>query len=588
MAKLRYLIIALSLVWKSSRKWTILLLISQLFQAILPLILLYLSKLIIDSLSELKITVDFNTIGIYILIFGFIQLLIAIINNYQQLITETQQQLVSDYMSTVIIAKATEIDISYYENAEFINTFHQAQRQALFRPVQILRNLTDFFQSTLLIISLASLLIFLHWSIALILVCFAMPVAWVKWHYSKKIFDWEKNRTELERESAYLNSVLTTDEYAKEVRIFNLGKLLLDRFKLLRTKLFDEKYRINSQRAKAGVIARSSEIIALTVCYGFIAWRAFVGSITIGDLVMFLQAFQRGQSALQKMLSSIVGLYSNRLFITHVFDLLNVKSILVKPQSFKPLERLNGIVDIKDLNFNYPNIDMPVLKNINLQFKVGQVIAFVGENGSGKTTLIKLLCRLYDPVKGGIYWDNTNIKDVALSALRKRISIICQDFSKYQFTIGENIQIGDFEKTISQEKIINAAKFTGASKFIETYPKQYNQRLGRWFKQGKELSGGQWQKIALSRAFYKDADLIILDEPSSSIDPIAEAEIFDRFRNMSTDKILILITHRLYNLKIADQIVVLHKGEVAEIGTHEELINKNGQYSKMFEKQADN
>lgn len=588
MAKLRYIIIALSLVWTSSKKWTIMLIISQLFQAILPLVLLYLSKLIIDSISELKETGDFNTIGVYILIFGAIQLLIAIINNYQQLITETQQQLVSDYMSTIIIDKATEIDISYYENAEFIDTFHQAQRQALFRPIQILRNLTDFIQSTFLLISLTSLLIILHWSIAVILVCFAMPVAWVKWHYSKKLFNWEKNRIELERESAYLNNVLTTDEYAKEVRIFNLGKILLARFKSLRNRLFDEKYRINSQRAKAGVIAKSSEIIAMTICYGFIAWRAFLGSITIGDLVMFFQAFRRGQSALQKMLNSIVGLYNNRLFITHVFDLLNVKSILAHSQSPKPLEQLSEVVEIKHLYFNYPNIDIPVLKNINLQFKKGQVIAFVGENGSGKTTLIKLLCRLYDPVKGNIYWDNTNIKDVTLSELRKRISVIYQDFSKYQFTVGENIQISEFEKNISQEKTIEAARLTGSSKFIEDFPKQYDQRLGRQFRHGHEISGGQWQKIALSRAFYKDAELIILDEPSSSIDPIAEAEIFDRFRAMSTDKILVLITHRLYNLKIADQIVVLHEGEVIEIGTHKELINKNGQYSKMFEKQITN
>ena len=586
MSSTRYIKQSLGFVWRSSKKWTILLLLSQVIQAILPLAMLYLTKLIVDSITEIKQSGDFQIILTYILIFGVVHLIQALVQNYQVLISETQQQLVSDYMSTVIIDKAISLDLSYYENAAYFNTFHQAQRQASYRPVQILRNLTDFLKSSLLLISLSSLLIYLHWAISVILICFALPIAAVRWYYSRKMFEWEKNRTALEREAGYLNQVLTTDSYAKEVRIFNLGEILLDKFKGVRKSLFDEKYKINEQKAKAGVFAKTAEIVAMTMSYAFIAFRTFQGSITIGDLVMFFQAFQRGQGAIQQLLSSVVGLYNNRLFLSHLFDLLNVQSTLPrakKPKLFTPLDKS---IQLQNVNFTYPKTDKQVLKNINLKLEKGQVVAFVGENGSGKTTLIKLLCRLYDPNSGNINWDGTDIREMELQDLRKRISVIYQDFSKYQFSAGENIQIGDFGKPLSETKRKQAAEQSGASNFIESFPKQYDQKLGRWFKQGQELSGGQWQKIALARAFYKEAELIILDEPSSSIDPLAEAAIFERFKELAKDKILILITHRLYNLKLADKIVVLHDGEVKDIGNHEELMQTCELYKSMVEKQV--
>ncbi len=577
---------ALLFVWKSSKKWTILLLVSQLVQALLPLALLYLTKLIVDSIAELKQSGDFETILQYILIFGAVQLLGAIVQNYQQLITETQQQLVSDYMSTVIIDKAVSVDMSYYENPAFFNTFHQAQRQALFRPVQILRNLTDLIRNILLLGSLAGLLIFLHWSIALILVCFALPIAGVRWYYSKEMFIWEKNRTELEREASFLNMVLTGDNYAKEVRIFNLGEGLLNRFREVRKALFTEKYNIANQRAKAGVFAKGAEIIAMTTSFCFIAWRAFQGSITIGDLVMFFQAFQRGQVAIQQSLSSLVGLYDNRLFLSHLFELLKVKSLLTTPEAPQNIKPIQEGLELKNVSFAYPGTQKNVLKNIDLKLEKGKVIALVGENGSGKTTLVKLLCRLYDPSEGNIYWDKTNLKEFRLKELRKQITVIYQDFSSYQFSVKENIQIGDFQNKASFSRTESAANFSGASDFIEKFPNKYDQMLGRWFADGQELSGGQWQKIALARAFYKAADIIILDEPSSAIDPLAEAEIFNRFQEMAKGKILILVTHRLYNLKIADTIVVLKEGKIEDSGSHDELIQSSNLYKSMFEKQA--
>jgi len=510
----------------------------------------------------------------------------TVVTNYQQHVTTVQSQLVSDYMASVIIDKATALDMSYYENAAFHNNFHQAQRQSLYRPVLILRNLSELFKSSLLLLSLSSLIIILHWGVAIILILFAIPIAAVKWYYSTKMYEWEINRTAFERESVYLSQVLTTDAYAKEVRIFNLANPLKAKFKTLRELLYKEKYKISNKQAQAGVLAKGAEILAMTCAYGYIAFKAFHGQITIGDLVMFFQAFQRGQSAIQQLLGAGVGLYNNRLFLTQLFDLLEMPSILQESEEPIELEGSPETLSLEQVSFIYPYTDVQVLTDITLTLRKGQVIALVGENGSGKTTLIKLLCRLYDPTSGIIKWDGTDITKVSLTDLRSRISVIYQDFSKYHFTVGENIAIGDYADEMVKEHTVQAATYTGAHDFISELPEQYDQQLGRWFKGGHELSGGQWQKIALSRAFYKDADIIILDEPSSSIDPLAEASIFQHFRATANDKILSLITHRIYNLKMADQIVVLDGGHIVEIGDHKTLMDLQGTYKAMFDQQS--
>lgn len=582
---LAYISAALNFVWQSSRKWTILLIISQLLQAILPLINLYLIKLIVDEATESQGAEAFNEILYYIVAFGMVKWVQSLIQNYQLLISETQQQLVSDYMSNLIIDKAISLDLSYYENSKYHDTFHQAQRQAMYRPVQILRALTDFLRTTFLLISIAGLLIFLHWGIAIVLIFFALPIAAVKWYYSKKLYEWESKRTHLEREAHYLNEVLTADTYAKEVRIFALGEILKQNFIAVRKALFQEKYRIGRQRVSSGILAHTFEILALTATYGFIVWRTFRGNITVGDLVMYFQAFQQGQAAIQQALASMVNIYNNRLFLTHIFDLLKVSSRLQIVEKTVPLPSLSHAVQLQNVQFQYPETERQVLKDINLEFKKGQVIALVGENGSGKTSLVKLLCRLYDPTAGHITWDGINIKHVDVSELRQRISVIYQDFAKYHFTLDRNIRIGELALALNEEKRQMSIEKSGASDMVNNLPKGFEQQLGRKFKNGTELSGGQWQKVALARAFYKNAEIIILDEPSSAIDPLAEAAIFEHFREIAKDKILILVTHRLYNLKIADQIVVLQMGKIVEQGTHAELLERQGLYTSMFKKQ---
>ncbi len=579
----------IKLVWECSRKWTVLLFISQILNAILPIAQLYLTKLIVDSIT-VKTSIDFQTILIYIIIFGVIQIISALIENYQLLFSESQQQKVTDVISTQVAKKGSEIDLSYYENSAFYNNFHQAQTQSLHKPVQVLRSLTDLISSAFLLISLGGLLLYLHWGITLILISFAIPIAWVKWHYTRVLYKWEVDKITTQRESNYYYQLLTTDFYAKEIRIFNLSSYFSNKFTSLRTRLFDEKYKINSRKASYGFMAKSMEVIAMISTFAFISWRTVNGFLTIGDLVMFLQAFQKGQIAIQKSLAATISLYNSRLFLSHLYELLDLKSSIKEPNEFTPVDSLREGLRIENLSFKYPQTEKEVLKNISLGFKKGEVVALVGENGSGKTTLVKLLCRLYNPSEGVIYWDDTQIRNTSLRSWRDKIAVIFQDFARYQFSVKENITLSDIENNTNSERMLETAvSYSGASEFIGNFPNKFDQMLGRWFKKGQELSGGQWQKIALSRAFYKNkAQLLILDEPTSSIDPISEADIFSNLKKISNDNIVVLVTHRLYNLKSADRIIVFEEGKVVQEGNHVQLASIDGLYKDMFEKQLKN
>ncbi len=585
----KHIVQALLFVWQSSKKWTILRLILLIVQSVLPLSTLYLIKLVVDSITTtLQLPVaqrDFSDTIIYVLLFGVIAFINAIANILAQLASETQQQLVADHMSAILQAKSIEIDLEYYENPHYHNTFHRAQKQSLYRPVQLLNSLTSFLQSGLSLTAIAGLLVFLHWSIALVLILSTLPLVIVRLRYSKKLYTWEKSRTSLERESRYLNQLMTDVKFAKEVRIFDFGKVLSDKFSNLRKRLFQEKFNIQKHRSWASFAAHGGEILAVTGTYLFIAYRTVQGNITIGDLVMYFQAFQKGQSLLQTVMRSLVQLYENRLFLNYIFEFLQLQPKIKaaeNPSSFP--ESLKEGIQFENITFQYPLTQKQVLKDISATFPKGKVIALVGENGSGKTTLIKLLCRLYDPDSGSIRLDGIDIKKGDLPQLRSKIAVIYQDFAHYFFTAGENIQISDLQQP-SREKMIAAAQASGVDDFIKQLPNTYDQKLGREFFDGAELSIGQWQKIALSRAFYKDAEIIILDEPTSSIDPLAEHKIFSQLNALKKNKIIILVTHRLYNLKMADKIIVMDAGRIIEKGTHEELVTKEGIYKRMFEKQ---
>lgn len=577
-------------VWRSGPKWSVIKSGLLVIQSILPLLSLYLMKLVVDSvaagLSNADKTSAFNEVLLYIALFGILGLLIAICNIVEQFVNETQQQLVVNYISDLIHSKSNEIDLEYYDNSKYHDTFHRAQQEASYRPLQILNSLSGSLQSGLSLTVISGLLVSLHWIIVVLLFVTVIPGVIVKLKYIEKLYDWERNRTSTARKAIYFSNLQTFRIYAKEMRIFNLGNLFKQRFKQLVKQLFIEKYRITIHRSRIELLARTFEILAVIGTYAFVAHRTVSGAITLGSLVMYFQAFQKGQNLMQSMLKGLTNLYNNKLFLNNLFEFLEIKRKIVDPPQPQPIPHLiQEAVVFKDVNFQYPSGTRRILNNISLTIKPGETIAIVGENGAGKTTLIKLLCRLYDCTGGNIFFDGTDITNFTAAALREKISVIFQDYVKYDLDARENIRLGNIKIPTDDELIIKAAGQSGADKVINGLPGGYENILGKYFEDGEELSAGQWQKIALARVFYSDAQIIVLDEPTNSIDPLAEYEFFQRLKHLSGDKIIILISHRLSNVKIADRIYMMKKGEIIEQGSHEELVRLDNKYSEMFKNQ---
>ncbi len=585
-AYLAPLVKALQLVWRSTRKWTLIHFALLFVQAALPLGLLYLTKAIIDALTQPGEQEDFQEVLWYIGLLGLTWLLIHGFQSLAQFVSETQQHLFIDFMASAMQEKSVSVDLAYYENPEYHNTFHKAQQEAPYRPIQVLNEFFSLVQNALSLAGIAGLLFFLHWGIALLLLAAAIPNVLIKLKFSRRLYVWERARVGMERRGWYINDVLTSSFYAKEVRLFGFGPYLMARYRELRRLLFGEKNRILRQRAIADLSGKAIEVLAISAAYAYTAWRAFQQAITLGSLAMYFQAFQRGQSHLQQVFQSLARLYQHRLFLSFLFDFLSLEpQVKESPQPRSLPAKLQHGIRFEGVGFRYPLTEKAVLADIHLEIRKGEVVALVGRNGSGKTTLLKLLCRLYDPTAGSIRFDGLDLKDCRLAEVRGKVGIIFQDYAHYHLTAAENIQIAGLGQPEGPGRIADAARRSDADGFISQLPKGYDNLLGRHYEEGIELSGGQWQKIALARAFYRDAEIVVLDEPTSAIDPISEYDIFAQFRELAKDKIVILVTHRLYNLKLADRIVVLDEGRIAEQGAHEELMQRQGLYYQMFEKQ---
>jgi ATP-binding cassette, subfamily B, bacterial len=578
--------IILAAVWNSSRWWTVSHFIILLLLSALPLVGFVLLKDILDVLTQSNAPITLLQLRGPIIALAVVLVLTSLLQNLSAYITEVQEQLIQDYMSGIIQEKSITLDMAYYDNPAFFDTLHRAQEEAAYRPSMILQAMMSLVQSLLSVAAVGVLLAAQHWGIALLLVVTAIPAVLIKIKYSRKLYEVQRNTTRLNRRSWYLSMVLTRSEYAKELRLFEYGAQLRGWFKGVRKQLFDTKRYVQWQRSVASGIVQALEALAFVAALAYAIHLSVIGQLTVGGLILYYQVFQRGQASLQQFLNSLVQLYHNQLFIRNIGDFLDLKPAMNRLQPFEDTPLSIQEILIKNLSFQYPNADKWVLKNIDLNIKKGQVIALVGENGSGKTTLIKLLCRLYDATEGSIFINGKDIRHFDTAAWRHRMTVIFQDFTRYHFTVKDNIGIGNIHAIIDDERVRTAAERTTAHQFIQSFPHQYDTVLGKEYAEGgTELSGGQWQKIALARAFYKDADIIVLDEPTSAIDPLAEHDIFMQFKDMARDKILILITHRLYNLKSADCIFVLDKGSIVESGTHDALLQLRGGYFKMFDKQ---
>jgi ATP-binding cassette subfamily B protein len=577
---------ALNLIWQCSRRLTLASLVLVFVQSLLPLAGLYIMKMVVDAVATNR-QFNFERVAILISLSAIIALFEILCSSIAEIIRAAQSRAITDHMHDILQAKSIEVDLEYYENSRYYDTLHRAQQESSIRPNRILVNLLQIAQNGISLVTMVGLIISIHWSLAIFLIVAAVPGLWVQLTHAGKLFSWEREQTHLERQGWYMSDLLTRDSHAKEIRLFNLAPLFIDRFRLVREKLGSEKLNLLRRRAIGQGIGNALATIMAFTAYGYTAYRALQGVVTVGDLVLFYQAVQRARAYADQFLTSVATLYENNLYLFNLYEFLDLKPKIREPLCPKLVPRpVRMEIAFNHVGFRYPSGGKRVLDDINLTVRPGEHIALVGENGAGKTTLIKLLCRLYDVTEGTITVDGIDLRNFYLADLRKQISVVFQDYGRYQVTARDNVWFGDTDLPPNHGRIFEAARQAGVHDVITNLRNGYESILGKWFDNGEELSIGEWQKIALARAFLRQAQIIILDEPTSFMDAKAEFELFERFHQLTKSHTAILISHRLSTVKMADTIYVLEHGRIVESGTHDQLVYRGGKYASLFETQA--
>ncbi|MCB9438530.1 MAG: ABC transporter ATP-binding protein [Anaerolineales bacterium] len=583
---------ALGLVWESAPRWAVMNILTLLVQSVIPVALLYLMKLLVDEITQAVETGSteqaLNQLWPVILLFGGITLVETITRIAANLINEYQSYAVSDYVTNIIHQQSLALDLDYYENSHYHDTLHRVQRDAPTRPPQIVNSILQSLRAILSLIGIFALLATFHVGLTVLLVGAAIPGALIRLRYSRILYEWQRQSAATERRVWYYNLLIIFGNYAKENRLYNLGGLFSERYRQLRFKLLQERLNIIIRRSGLDIAGQVFVIAATLLVYWLVAHEAVVGAITIGSLVMYIQGFQRGQGLMQETMSSLTRLYEDSLFWESYSEFMALTPQIYTPTNPQPVPSpfQEGIV-FQDVSFQYPNQPQAVLKGIDLSIRPGEVVALVGENGAGKSTLVKLLCRLYDPTGGTISVDGVPLKSFDTLKWRKTISVVFQDYIQYLLTARENIWFGDVDTSPDDDKIMEAARQSEAHEVIAKLKRGLDTHVGGYFEEGQELSVGQWQRIALARAFMRSqAQIVILDEPTSSLDVMTEHHVFERFRQIIAGKTALLISHRLSTVRLADRIYVLDGGQIVETGNHDSLMRQDGLYANLFRTQA--
>ncbi|MHB9033800.1 MAG: ABC transporter ATP-binding protein [Anaerolineae bacterium] len=582
---------ALRLAWQTAPLWTLVNAFLVLIQGVLPLAALYLMKRILDALgAALKTPAPLAALQgvlVWILMAGAVALLSALTRLVSDYASEAQSLQVTDYVSDILHAQSIAVDLEYYEDPAYFDTLHRAQQEAPYRPSRIISGLIQIIQNSISLLGILALLLAFNWWLTIVLLVAALPGAVVRFIHSRRLYNLQQAQTAKERRAWFYHGILTEAWYAKELRLFNLGDLFRNRHRDLRQDIRAGRLHLAGQRLASDLVAQLLTVLAL---FGSLAWIAFQtlhGTITLGDLVIYYLGFQNGLGFMQAVLRALAGLYEDNLFLTNLYRFLDLApKISTPPTPLAVPQPMPGRIEFKQVGFRYASRTQETLHDINLTLEPGQVIALVGENGSGKTTLVKLLCRLYDPSAGTITVDGRALPELDPVKWRREISVVFQDYVHYALSAAENIWLGNVQAANERPRIIEVSRRSGADQVIERLPHSYDTMLGSWFKEGQELSVGEWQKIALARTFWRDAHILILDEPTSSLDPLAEADLFRHLRELLDGRSAILISHRFSTVQMADYIYVLDSGTVSESGTHQELLARNGQYASLYNAQA--
>jgi ATP-binding cassette subfamily B protein len=582
---------AVRLVWRASPRWTVVNAALVCVQGALPLAALYLMKRIVDAVTAGMGAPDkalaFQHVALWILCAGGVAILAALMRALGEYASEAQSLQVTDAVTDILHTQSIAVDVDYYEDPSYYNTLHRAQREAPYRPTRVVNGLIQIGQNGISLLGIAGLLFSFNWVLALVLFLAALPGVLTRWRHSRRLDGFEQAHTEQERRAGYYHSILSDAGHAKELRLFNLGAVIQTRYRALRQCIRSGRLTLTGRRVLADTLAYTLAIAALFGSLAWIAHQALLGAITIGGLLVCYLGFQSGLNFLQAVLRAMAALYEDSLFLTNVYRFLDLSPKIVAPHQpiAVPHPMVRGLT-VHRLGFTYPSRDQETLHDIDLTLRPGEVIALVGENGSGKTTLIKLLCRLYDPTRGGITVDGIDLRAMDPVRWRREISVVLQDYAHYDLTAAENIWLGDVERLPDPVRLEEAGRRSGADAAIRRLPQAYETMLGHRFTGGQELSVGEWQKIALARAFWRNARIIVMDEPTSSLDPLAEEELFRQFRALLEGRSAVLVSHRFSTVQMADCIYVMEQGSIVERGTHQALLAQNGRYARLYRAQA--
>lgn len=581
----------LKLLWLVDKKLTLASFGFQLLSQVETIASVYLFKLMIDNVvaligKNIQSQEAIRNLSLYIFINFFISTLISVLNNYADMVDSLLTERLLNGINYRLLGIVNRLQMKFFEDPDFYDKYEKVRRSSQGRPIRVFYSLSETFGELISAISFLTILTFFQPLILVLIFIGVLPLFIFNSFFAHKKYTVTDSRVPESRLIGYLSSMLFSEYNTKELRIFGLHRHFQKVYEDTCEKFNKENTQVwlkeSHKRVPLQILSQGSSFVS----FAYIAYKAVLGAISLGSFNFYNSAYNRSERSIRRIFRNLSGLYEENLYLNDLFEFLNLKE-----SSFEPVggQKINGKeleVKIEGLSFKYPDSKNFVLKNINLTIKPGESLALVGKNGAGKTTLVKLLCGLYRPTSGRILINGNPLDTLDLEAYRRKIGVVFQDFSYYQFTASENIGFGSLEDLNNQDKIIAAAKKAGAHEFIEKLPNGYRQLIGRQFESGINLSMGQMQRLALARAFMSDAPLMILDEPTSASDAEAEAKLYEQIEKIAEEKSLLLISHRFSTVKIAHQIYVIDKGKIIESGSHDQLLKKNGTYARLYKTQA--
>ena len=583
-----------NLIWSCNNWLAALNILLRVIRASLPLAMLYVGKLIIDEIVRISVIAsgpavenpDMSIVTIYVLIELGLAVFSDLLGRGIALLDSLLGDLVSHEISLRLMHQSARLDLECFEDSDFYDKLERARRQASSRILLMSQVLAQLQDSITVFFLAAALITFNAW-LLLLLVITLIPAFLGETHFNSQSYSLMYGWTQERRELDYLRFAGASDETAKEVKIFGLSDFFGSRYKKLAGEYYRANRDLSARRAAWGGLLSMVGSLGYYTAYAVIIYRTVYGELSLGDLTFLSGSFLRLRSLMEAILIRFSSIADSALYLRDLFDFLEMEPRIISIDNSLPFPvTIRKGFTFENVGFRYPQMKQWVLRDVSFTLHPGEKLALVGENGAGKTTLVKLLTRLYDPVEGRIMLDGHDLRKYNLDGLRDAVGVIFQDYVKYHLTATENIAVGLIDERNNETRIKEAARQSLADKVIENLPNGYQQMIGRWFKQGTNLSGGEWQKIAIARAYMRDAQLLILDEPTASLDARAENEVFRRFVELTFDKCAVLISHRFSTVRMADRIVVLHEGKLLEHGTHDELLTVGGRYSELFQMQA--